>query len=1044
MPSTSPELSFKMLDEVVRAGAGAGKTTALTARVIDGARSFYREHGRYPRVIVTTFTRKATQELRERLMVKASEAADPGLLDFVSSKSQLLIATIHGVLSQFINKYGYLASIDPNYQVVSGAASLVSAKKVLREVIFAEPERQEILERIDFERLCRMLLDYSEYRCLYPQMKSHDRESFSEIYERRLKNLSLEFHKTSRLVLEESESEDWKIYSEALEGVSQALLRGEVIGRKHEAERAFSSLKKPRKSKKNPPVSDELSEHLKALTQEGKRLFSDKKEDRFYNVELWPEFFEEFELFEKIAADFFVQFSAFKMRSGQVEMSDLEALSLQLIKDFPEAARQFSAEKDYWLIDEYQDTSPVQVRLLEKLVGEKPHFVVGDPQQSIYIFRGAQSKLFFAKEKQLEASGGEVGFLKKNYRSAPPLLEFFNDFFAAVGSQFSRMEPRVPVEKGEEQKLVATFALCSKDDNEEEYSDEFKALTTHLEKLIKGGARLEEICILGRTNRRLEETALLLSQLGYPVHLHSASGFYSRREILDSMAILKFLSNPHDDQNLVLLLRSPWFHLGDSKLVEFCQQRISEGEKKKSLWHVLSCHPESIENNPALSYLREIMSCASTWGYSLTLQKALDECGLFDWSRSIDSTGRRESNLWKLIHRLAEDERRAGFNINEFVEGPKQEQAIDEGNEETDAIAALEPNRINMMTVHSSKGLQFDHVILTDLHRKGRQALAKNFSVNESHRWAIPLFFEEDQSLTSSIAAVEDAENQRKRELEEQERLFYVALTRAKQTVYMSWQKDVQKNSLASLIRWDLEKGDHQREKYRYSVEDGGFELHSYLGTESERKKVRPRLSLPENSPQNLKPVSVSELLEEASRFGASAKENASMDEVIPSLLKSREGVQIHRLFELLRYLPAHRREKMIGEWKNEKAAVAEAIEFTFSLATPPVGQLLQKGHVEWGFVCRFQETLLEGQIDLWGCVDDTIWVIDYKTGNPRYKERAFRQLALYGHGIRMSGRKEKMKYAVIYPMDQQVFVREEEEGLKILQEIESFKKTQA
>ena len=85
-------------------------------------------------------------------------------------------------------------------------------------------------------------------------------------------------------------------------------------------------------------------------------------------------------------------------------ISDLENYSLRLIQSFPDAAHEFSQTWDFFMIDEYQDTSPLQVEILNRIVGEKPCFIVGDPQQSIYLFRGARSEVFDAKESELKSS----------------------------------------------------------------------------------------------------------------------------------------------------------------------------------------------------------------------------------------------------------------------------------------------------------------------------------------------------------------------------------------------------------------------------------------------------------------------------------------------------------------------------------------------------------------------------------------------------------------------------------------------------------------
>ena len=151
MSSPASELKKSM----VRAGAGAGKTRGLVEKVVEVYRHFQR-HQQLPRIVLTTFTRKATQELKERLILKACNERDAGLLQFVSDPSRLQISTIHGLLNVFLRQVGHLAGLDSGFQIVSETEAVHMARLALREVVVESPTSLKWLETYGFERVLAM------------------------------------------------------------------------------------------------------------------------------------------------------------------------------------------------------------------------------------------------------------------------------------------------------------------------------------------------------------------------------------------------------------------------------------------------------------------------------------------------------------------------------------------------------------------------------------------------------------------------------------------------------------------------------------------------------------------------------------------------------------------------------------------------------------------------------------------------------------------------------------------------------------------------
>jgi ATP-dependent helicase/nuclease subunit A len=148
VPSTTPEPIKLDQSIIVRAGAGAGKTTALTEHVLDVAREFRKTQDRYPRIVVTTFTKKATQELKERLVLLALKKHHD-LLEFVNSSSALKISTIHGILDQFLRQYGGAIELDPSFSVINSSRASQLARQVIRKILLNHSSKESLQTLID-------------------------------------------------------------------------------------------------------------------------------------------------------------------------------------------------------------------------------------------------------------------------------------------------------------------------------------------------------------------------------------------------------------------------------------------------------------------------------------------------------------------------------------------------------------------------------------------------------------------------------------------------------------------------------------------------------------------------------------------------------------------------------------------------------------------------------------------------------------------------------------------------------------------------------
>ncbi|HWU43859.1 MAG TPA: UvrD-helicase domain-containing protein, partial [Bdellovibrio sp.] len=804
MSSTPSQLK----NTILRAGAGAGKTTTLTQTFLQFASEFKTHHGKFPRIVVTTFTRKATQELKERLLKKALEEKREDLFQFVSSRSQVQISTIHGVLSLFLSRYGSSIGLTPDYKILSDVEIRRHGRKIIRKYILEHTHLQELLEEYDFQILEKALLQYFSESLVLPKLRFFSEEEQRKEALRIIAETAKRIKDVCFYIDQETDNDKWKAYAASLRNFNWSVDEHDLPAFFERLQSLWDFSTKPPYRKATPPFDSSLNDELEELREKIDKILEEPR----YRPEFWAKHQKNAALFEELAKSFCQDFLRLKLENGFLSMSDLETLAYKIIQDSPESAEKFSKEWDFWMVDEYQDTSPVQVKLLRKLVGDRPVFVVGDPQQSIYLFRGARSEVFHDKVKEIQGQNGDVQVKLVNYRSSPEVLEFFNHYFTKLGTQFAAMTPDPKKERRGPQDPVVQVLLTETKD-EDEVSAETLATVSRVQELLNQGVSPEQICILSRTHRTLEEIAKAAQEYGVPLQLHSGSGFYERREVLDALAILKFLVNPHDNANFVALLRSPWLRVPDAELLQYCHKA------HHSFWkEALATLIEKPAHHP-LQLLKQLQLSSEENGLSWTLKKALIELGLFDYSARIDSTGRREANLWKVISLLSSEERRSGFNFLDFLDTSLDTLSVDEGGEDSDATPVIEPKRVNFMTVHASKGLQFEHVILPGMGRDPRASVAAMISFHEkTGQWTLKVRDEETQAMAGSLLADQIVEEFRKREADEFNRVLYVALTRAKSGVTLLWDQKVGKKSWAAQCPLNLEEGLHEEKDFSYVV----------------------------------------------------------------------------------------------------------------------------------------------------------------------------------------------------------------------------------
>ncbi len=901
-----------MKRKITQAGAGTGKTTSLINEVFKFYIEYRSKHAKHPNVVLTTFTRKATQELRERIVEKAiSEKVEKnGFLDFALSNNNLHISTIHGVVSLFLRQYAGTLKIDSNFKVMNKSKHL--ATTVLRNLL---NEDRELLEEYSFDNL----LDYVD--------------SF------------------------------YKKYSE------------------------------------KPDIKPATREDLEKLIQ------NDKEKPNSYTLEKIEQVGEKF---NKLGILFSKKFYEEKQKNGILTIDDLELLMLKCIRDHKNLVKEFAGFWDYWLIDEYQDTSPIQDFILDNLSKNTKCFYVGDPQQSIYSFRGAKEEVFLNKVKKIKSNEGTL-YLKSNYRSNKALVNFFNDFFGShkdkafnsLNSKSNRKMPNYP---------VCTFIICDK--NKDKLLQE-EVVSSEIKSLLKKGASPEDICILCQTNDQLSKISKSLDQYNVPTFVHSSGAFHKRKEIKDLKIIIKFLLNPHDNINFISFLRMPWVEVGEDIIFQIGKS-VKNSRDEISYWQHIRDNQKFIDLSDKLE---KLFSDVSINGIADTVRDFCIESGFINDSLLYDESGRREANIWKFLLKIKVHE--PEFNFLDLIEGEEYQYSEDsfDSDQGADAISAINPGMVNLMTIHKAKGLEFKHVFIAFFDVKSKGNNKNGFVLDEnSNKWTIP-YNDAKEAKKASVLANRVKENNKSIKEKEEDRKLYVAMTRAIDSLHIFVnEKGLRENGKTSgywvkNFDWDFIPGKFEKDNYTYEVKKA-----KALDSEIDCDK-QVDVEVPDKiKPDVLVKKAVGDFLENKVFY---SKKNT----VLRSVRKTDFGIKFHRVMQLMQSGVQCDLEALFSS-DETVCEVRDAVDFLKNLKAPPFMKIFEVGKTEWWFMKKINDVVLEGRIDLWGVVDNIAWVIDYKTGSLENCDLALKQLAIYASLVKDICKRE-VKIAALYPMDKEVIVKD-------------------
>jgi ATP-dependent exoDNAse (exonuclease V) beta subunit len=800
-------------DVLLEAGAGTGKTGVMVDRY---CRLVCDREVSPDAVLAFTFTDKAAAELRQRIraeLARRAELDSERAAELLAGIGGAWVTTIHGFCNRLLAGHPVAAGIDPGFRVLDAPEAARAAREAFDEAL------AEFLADEADGPISRHIGVFSAHR------HRDAREELVAAFEvEGLRGIVAGVHAELRSrgeaeprLPEPPPTDPVAAIARAAAAAAGALEEMADGDPKRELlERALARLQAPGE----PPGLDEL---LALRTDSRAKAIAPYREAIDAAISRCAEAGEGGEAYRhlgQLLELFSTRFEAAKARRAGIDFEDLQILAARLLER-AEVGGAYRERFSHLLVDEFQDTNRLQLRLIEALHGPRSELVVvGDEFQSIYGFRHADLDVFRERRHSIgQRADAELMELSGNFRSRPQLIAAVNHFGAALlGESYRPLRvgaaaaEGAPAGQGPEVELQLT-ARDGWDAEEIELEPaidgrtplnclaEARFLAARLRELADAGVGRGEMVVLLRAFTHLDAYEDSLQRAGLRPYVVGGRGYWSQQQVSDVCALLATIANPLDDQALFGALASPASGLAPDTLWLL---RAAAG-KRRHVWPALEravgmgeaelAEPERLEQIPAseLELLRRFAATIAGLrgrGPRLPLdgliEAATTETG-YDLAVLMRPAGEaRFANVRKLMRLAAEFERREGRDLRgllDFLAARAESEA-----EAQAATAAEGHDGVRIMTVHNAKGLEFDVVAVPDLSRSllaGARPPLLVLGREQPPRVGMQL-----RRLGSGAVNLYDyaelCEEAKGRDSEEGLRLFHVAATRARERLILS------------------------------------------------------------------------------------------------------------------------------------------------------------------------------------------------------------------------------------------------------------------
>ncbi len=805
----------------VTAGAGAGKTKVLVARYLE---LITQGGAEVDQIVAITFTNKAANEMLERIHQAVAEmiarAKDEGELqraiDLRERLARATVATIHSFCTRLLREHPVEAGLDPRFAVMEEIDAQRLLQESVQETLLWALDNDlagmgELLEDLSYRRLQEIV------RTLYQQVRN--------------KGIGLQ-----------------QLHDLTMQSIGAA--RGELGVKAAALARAVDELaamdRKACKAKGTLEALAVLDEHLTEirafLADHGPDCYHTylqacallgrickslaAKPFKEYKSEMMEPALAELELIchelggAPLLVTFFVltqeldrRFRAAKASRQSLDFGDLEEHTLALLRGQPQLLAQLQERYRFLMIDEFQDTNHAQEALVRLLAGDelaKRVFIVGDPKQSIYRFRGAEVALFERVKQSLIELGGNAcdKSLSRNFRTREPIIGFVNALFAELMTKHNyrydaltaHRASRHPNEGLVEMLLAPTEKKTKSEEAVEQEADliarRIRAMVDAGETLIcaspaKGApeeprpVHYGDVAILFRAMTRVKVFEEALRRYHIPYYVVDGRGFFQKQEVTDLLTALRAVNNGNNLVALFGYLRSPMVAIQDQTALSLVKRAgsLKRGWSDRASWDGLP-EPERAKLEQARANLIRWRQLRSRLSVAELMEQMISDSEWDDLLACLDDGPQQMANLRKFIQ-IA---RQAGgsdlYSLDDFLSYIDELRAIQE--KETEAALNSEGgDAVKLLTIHKSKGLEYGVVVVAETglgfrHDTGCIRWHPEVGIGLRLNNGDP-----DHRQATRLTEAIDARN-REEERGENIRLLYVAATRARDYLILS------------------------------------------------------------------------------------------------------------------------------------------------------------------------------------------------------------------------------------------------------------------
>jgi ATP-dependent exoDNAse (exonuclease V) beta subunit len=760
----------------VSAGAGTGKTAVLVERVV---RAVTERGLDVDSILVITYTRRAAGELRTRIRAALTER---GRHDLARELDGAWISTIHGFCARLLRAYPLAAGLDPRFRELDEAQAAVLRSEAFGEALAEfcaedDPQRLELLATYGSDRLRRMLT--SVYETLRAAGRELDlavaaRPEFGERVE--------ELRVAASVLVADPEA------TESQQKTAAELL--ELLARDRRPDRLMSLTGFKARGDRAAGYCEALGAVEQAALDEA------AARDRALLQELLTLFVE--------------RYAQAKARESALDFEDLQLEARDLLKSQPELREREQARFRSILVDEFQDTNRLQTEIVDLLrTPETELFFVGDEFQSIYGFRHADVQVFRERREAVE----QPLSLTLNYRSRPEVLAAVNELFGShFGGEFQELAAAAEFPDpvfGHPVELLVTDKESYKDSGVHWRRGEARAVARRVRELVDSGAATAgEIVLLFAAGTDAEWYEDELRRAGLPTYRATGKGYFGQQQVVDLLMYLRLLQNRYDDTALLSVLASPLVGVSNDALA-LLRRVASRRPLFSGLEHSLppglaerderlmrafrQRYDRLVEAMPRLSLERLCEQIVAAHDYDLAV--------LAQWDGR-----RRYANMRKLARLARSYEELRGPDVEGFVRFVAEQEAV--GARELEAVAEEEgADAVRLLTIHAAKGLEFKVVIVADAGRDRVPPSPDEILALPDGRFG----FRVADPVTAKRRGAFDYEavKEARQEAERAERLrlYYVAMTRAKERLIVSGSVDLgSERETPTPIAWVLER----------------------------------------------------------------------------------------------------------------------------------------------------------------------------------------------------------------------------------------------